>query len=460
MNSEILVITAVIIVILLSVAFIIIKKLSTINTSQQLAIANKELELSLTRLNSDLEYTNKENYKLKSDINILEQSNTRKESQLSEAFINEKNALFEKASLLEENKHLKDAYGKLESTLGQLRKQISEDFEQLKNIAIHELEKKANESLKEISKDNVVTPLQDKFKELQLNIDALKIETKLINHNSENLNQQANNLATALTRDSKKRGDFGEIILANILESVGLSEHISYIEQEQLKLNDKKIIPDVIINLPHDRAVIVDSKNIMKLYYDSIEQQQDKTKAIISAIRTTFKDLSSKNYAESLADITGKNVFAYVIMFIPNGAVFDIVVEENNRLQGNLFKEAYQNNIFIAGPSTLLLLLSMIEKAWETYLVEERAESILVLASEISDKIRLTIERIALLGSSINKASTQYNEVIKSLDNGTNSSLINKLEKITQLSLAKELPNELVEVSADVRYPSSIIEKL
>lgn len=455
MNSEILIITAVIIVILLSIAFIIIKKLSIINTSQQLAVANKELELSITKLNIDLEYANKENYKLKSDITTLEQANSRKESQLSEAFINEKNTLFEKASLTEENKYLKDAYGKLETTLAQLRKQISEDFEQLKNIAIHELEKKANESLKEISKDNVVIPLQDKFKELQSNIDALKIETKLINHNSENLNQQANNLATALTRDSKKRGDFGEVILANILESVGLSEHISYIEQEQLKINDKKIIPDVIINLPHDRAVIVDSKNIMKLYYDSIEQQQDKTKAIMNAIRTTFKDLSSKNYAASLEEITGKNVFAYVIMFIPNSAVFDLIVEENNRLQGNLFKEAYQNNIFIAGPSTLLLLLSMIEKAWETYLVEERAENILALASEISDKIRLTIERIAVLGKSIKNASRDYNSVITSLDNGRNDSLVNKLEKITLLSGAKELPSELAEVSDDIRYPSS-----
>lgn len=453
--NEILLIAFVVVVAISVAVFMVLKKLSTIENATSINDKNQELERYITKLNTDLEYLTKENQRTKLELTLSQEQLNHKETQLLRALDAEKNALITKASLSEENKTLKNAYNSLEITLSQLREQIAKDFEQLKNLAIHELEKKANESLKEISKDSVVAPLQDKFKELQINIEALKDQTKLINHNSENLNQQANNLALALTKDSKKRGDFGEIILANILESVGLTEHISYIEQEQIKINDKRLIPDVIINLPHDRAVIVDSKNIMKIYYDSVEQQQDKTKTIISIIKSTFKDLSNKNYIESLSEFTNKNVFAYVIMFIPNNAVFDIIIEENNRTEGALFKEAYQQNVFIAGPSTLLLLLSMIEKAWETYLVEERAENILLLASEIADKIRLTIERVALLGNTIGRASTQYNDIVKSLDNGTNSSLLGKLEKINQLSGAREINQTLPDISDSVRYPSS-----
>lgn len=446
---------------LISIIFwIFLNKLSLISNNKEelleLQQENQNLKIEIAKLRNAEEYLKKEFIRVQNELNLtFSQLETIKQDNLSLLALNQE--LSNTKSRLEvENQNLSDAYAKLDKTITEVRQQMNYEFSQLKTLAISELEQKANQSLKDIGRDNIIIPLQEHFKDLQNKINDLSLETKLINRNSTELNEQAKNLALALTKDSKKKGDFGELILANLLESVGLQEHISYIEQPQIKTIDKKLIPDVIINLPHHRSVVIDSKNIMQRYYESVVNQEDKRKAIVDAIKNTFKNLSDKDYINAVESSTSRQVFDYVIMFIPNEGLFNFIIEEDQSLNGAILRDAYQQKVFIAGPSTLLVLLGMIERTWETYQVEERAELIINLAKEISDKIKLSLTRIADLGILIKKSATQYNDVIKALDNGTASSMVGKLDKLVYLSGNKHDQIKLNGINEALRSPASL----
>lgn len=418
--------------------FVVYSKLRDLNQDNQhdeeLQAQYNEQSIAYAKLDSNYNYAKQEIIKINQHT-IQQQSLIQDLDNENKHFQRQNLELSSAKSRLEvENEHLKTAYQQLEKILLELKLQMNSEFSHLKNMAINELKERADTSLRDISKENVVLPLQECLKDLQLKINELALETKITNRNSADLNLQAQNLAIALTKDSKKKGEFGEMILTNILESVGLQQHISYTEQAQVTLNDKRLIPDVIINLPHNRAVIVDSKNIIQRYYESIVNQEDKSKAILEAIRATMKNLSSKDYLTAVKQAISKSVFDYIIMFIPNEGLFSLIIEEDQKLNGGLLRDAYQQRIFIAGPSTLLVLLGMIERAWESYQIEERAEEIIRLSIELTDKFKTSLQRIADLGHSIRQTGSKYDDVIKSLDNGTGSSAIAKLDKLAQLS--------------------------
>lgn len=418
--------------------YIVYRKLRDLNQDNQenndLHTQYNQLGMTYAKLESDYNHAKQEITKVNQCV-IQQQNLTQNLDQENKHLQRQNLELSSAKSRLEvENEHLKAAYQQLEKILVEVKLQMNSEFTNLKNMAFNELKERADTSLRDISKENVVLPLQEYLKDLQLKINELTLETKVINRNSADLNLQAQNLAIALTKDSKKKGEFGEMILTNILESVGLQQHISYIEQSQIIINDKRLIPDVIINLPHNRAVVVDSKNIIQRYYESIVNQEDKSKAILEAIRSTMKNLSNKDYLTAIKQAIGKSVFDYIIMFIPNEGLFSLIIEEDQRLSGGLLRDAYQQRIFIAGPSTLLVLLGMIERAWETYQVEERSEEIIRLSIELTDKFKTSLQRIADLGNSIRQTGSKYDDVIKSLDKGTGSSAIAKLDKLAQLS--------------------------
>lgn len=459
-NLTLLMPTAIICGLIIICLLVVYAKLCSLNQTNlqntQLQNEYNELNAQHAKLDSDQTHTKQELARINQAL--LEQYTMTKEFELENKQLQRNNLELSSAkSRLEvENEHLKLAYQQLEKLLVELKIQMNSEFSNLKNLAINELKERADNSLRDISKENVVLPLQEYLKDLQLKINELTLETKVINRNSADLNLQAQNLALALTKDSKKKGEFGEMILANILESVGLQQHVSYTEQAQVTLNDKRLIPDVIINLPHNRAVVVDSKNIIQRYYESIVNQEDKSKAILDAIKLTIKSLSNKDYLQAVEQAIGKAVFDYAIMFIPNEGLFSLIIEEDQKLSGALLRDAYKQRIFIAGPSTLLVLLGMIERAWETYQVEERAEEIIRLAIELTDKFKISLQKIADLGNTIRQTGTKYDEVIKSLDNGTAGSAIAKLDKLALLSGEKRQLARIVEVGQiTTRLPSS-----
>jgi DNA recombination protein RmuC len=459
-ENGILIVSGLVLSILVIVIYLKLHALTQVSQAsqdkyQEVTLLNAELakvkveyaysQTELMRLKEECQQISAHNQMLSSENKTLTRANLELASNVSRLEV--------------ENEHLTSAYQQLQQTLAELKLQLNAEFTTLKNLAVNELKERAEGSLREIGKESVVAPLQEYLKDLQTKITELHFQTKEINRNSEGLNEQARNLALALTKDSKKKGDFGEMILSNILESVGLSKYLCYIEQQQIVIDDKRLIPDVIVKLPHNKAVVVDSKNIMQRYYESIVEQSDKTKAIIDALRSTLKSFSNKDYIAAVTQAVDALVLDYAIMFIPNEGLFSLIIEEDQKQHGQLLKEAYHQRVFIAGPSTLLVLLGMIEQSWEIYQVEERAQAILKLATELNDKFKTSLTRLAELGVAIRKTGRSYDDVIKSLDNGASNSAIAKLANLAHLAGDKQGLNPPSELGALVpRLPSSLAE--
>ena len=353
--------------------------------------------------------------------------------------------------LLVENLNLKGAYGQLEVILAKLKLEINQEFTSLKNQAINELKIEAASSLKSVGKSELVEPLDKNFRQLQEKIIALTEQTKAINYNSEQLNAQAQNLTNALTRDSQKKGAFGEMILANILESVGLQSKVSYLAQEQLKYDGEVLIPDVIINLPENRGIIVDSKNIMQAYYDNFVENNTDYTNIKRAIQKTIKDLADKKYIAAVEAKLNCMVFDYIIMFIPNEGLFNFILEQENQLNGNLINDAYGQKVILAGPSTLLVLVAIINKMWQNFEVEERASDIIRLANELADKLRITIDNLSKLGVNIKSSVDSYNKVLASLDNGRADCAVNRVAALSGYPTSQG--GLLDDITTEVRTP-------
>lgn len=424
----------IIILISFSVLILLIFRLKTttnneefINLKTELALANQALE-------------NKKQQIVDLNLQIKEAAVTINSLRLSEQQLaTEKiNLNGECVRLLSENKHLKHGYDNLEGLLAELKEQLTKEFGNIKNQALLELQNKATETLGIIGKTSVVEPIAAKLSELNTKIIELKKETHDVSTKSASLSEQANNLAQVLIRDSQKKGEFGEMILANILEFAGLKEKVSYIEQQHINTIDpasKNLRPDCLINLPDGRGIIIDSKNIIGEYYNAVNNAEDKNKAVRNAIVNTIKLFASKEYVSEMERITSRNIFDYMIVFIPNEGLFNLIVEMDAKQdERGLLWLAYAQKVIIAGPSTILGLLAIIDRMWQSHEVEEKAAEIVKIASQMVDQLRITLERLTTLGNSINKTAENYNQVVISLANGTSSSMVGK---IVQLSAYK-----------------------
>ncbi len=434
-------------------------KIQKLNQYQNDELINKtnNLVTKLALAEREAEFVRQEKTKLTLEIKSLETDLAELKAIEKTLYTDKMQLVNDCARLSSENDSLKEAYHKLEELLAKLRLELNSEFNSLKERAIYELQAKANDTLLTIGKQSVVEPLEKRLRELDEKIISLRKETQDISSKSASLSEQANNLTQALVRDSQKKGEFGEMILANILEYAGLKDKISYLEQTYLtteKPDSKNLRPDCLIRLPEERAIIVDSKNIVGEYYKGLNEGIDKTKAINDAIQLTIKNLANKKYVEETERQTGWSVFDYMIMFIPNEGLFNLVIEQDSKLDNRgVIWSAFSQKIIIAGPSTILPLLAMIERMWQNHEIEEKILQILKIAYDLVDQLRLTLERMTILGHSINKVANNYDDVIKSFANGTNSSAYGKLSQLA--GYKRELANNqpIFAEKAVKRYP-------
>jgi len=439
------------IILVLNVVFITIILLKNKSHPGHEKIA--ELNNQLTRYTVEAEHTLKE----KSDLNNLLEICTAKNVELTAAtqhITQERNSLLIQIERLNvENHSLKHAYTQLEQVLVKLRQDLNNEFTALKNQAVNDLKIEAGASLRTIGKDELIAPLDKTLKQLQNDIIALQTETKAMNKSGTELNLTAQNLAEALTKDNKKKGNFGELILANILESVGLQDKISYIEQEHVKYDGDRHIPDMVVNLPDNRALIIDSKNIIGASYESIVSGEDGSINVHKALERAIGDLSGKQYIAAIEHKLGKQVFEYMVLFIPNEGLFNQILQQEYQTTNNLIDRAYKHKIILAGPSTVLMLVALIDKMWRTAETDERALQIIKLANELAAKLRTTLDNMAKLGNSLRASVNNYNELIGSFDNGETRSAMSKLGTLVG---HKDLSGTHDSLDVAIRTPASL----
>lgn len=260
----------------------------------------------------------------------------------------------------------------------------------------------------------------------------LKDELLRLKEMNEQLSQDALNLTNALKGDNKTQGNWGEIILERILEESGLRKGVEYEVQSTLKSNEGKTYrPDVIIHLPQDRDIVIDSK-VSLVAYEKFMKENDvwlkeaALKEHILSISAHIKSLSQKQYEK----LEGINTLDFVLLFMPIEGAFLLALQED----GEFFKQAYDSNILIVSPSTLLVTLRTIEHIWRTQKQQDHAKKIADEAEAMYGKLVLFVDEMKRVGSSLQKAQDSFDISMNRLSSGKGN-IIKRAQNIVSLGI-------------------------
>ena len=244
------------------------------------------------------------------------------------------------------------------------------------------------------------------------------------------ISQEANNLTNALKGDNKLQGNWGELILERVLDSSGLEKGLEYKTQVNLtNAEDDRIQPDVVIYLPDNKHIIIDSKVSLTAYEKFVNESDDikrnnHLKAHLTSVKTHIKALSNKKY-ETAEELTTPD---FILLFIPIEASFGAAVKEDV----NLFNFAWDKNIVIVSPSTLLATLKTIASLWKH---EKQNKNVLQIAEEsgkLYDKFVGFLKDIDDIEKSFERTAKQFGEVTKKLHSGSGN-IVGRIEKIKRL---------------------------
>ncbi len=260
---------------------------------------------------------------------------------------------------------------------------------------------------------------------------GLKDELARLKTLNERLSIDAINLTNALKGDNKLQGNWGEIVLERILAESGLREGHEYYTQHQLTRNGKSYKPDIVINLPREREIIIDSKVSLVAYDEYMkantsEEKQSRLKSHILSINTHIKGLSFKRYEQ----LDGIKTVDFVLLFIPIEGAFHLALEHDREF----FSRAFEQNIVIVSPSTLLVTMRTIEHIWRTEKQEQNAKEIAAHAEALYDKFVSFVEDMEKIGERMAQTQISYDSALARLSTGRGN-LIRRVENMRELGL-------------------------
>ena len=295
------------------------------------------------------------------------------------------------------------------------------------------------EGMRKSMTDNMKTSSENKAS-LEKAIEELMKRTQ-------DIGNDANNLAKALKNETKTQGNWGELILENILEKSGLTEGEHYVKQTTLRdsrgnvlFHDetgKRMIPDVIVHYPDNKDVVIDSKVSLTAFVDycNATDEQEKASALkrhLYSLRNHYKELQKKNYASYIK--APRVSLDYVIMFVPNESAMQLAIYEDN----SLWREAFENGVFITSEQNLLALLRMIQLAWTQVKQARNQQEIFEAVQKLLDRVNEFMKRYEELGKKIESLQGSYDSVKNKLYDG-NQSVVKAANKIIGMSGNEEL---------------------
>lgn len=340
--------------------------------------------------------------------------------------------------------------------LNEAREQLKSEFQNLAQRIFEDKSQKFAEQNRS-AMDHLISPLRDQIGDFKKRVedvydkesrDRASLQTEI--HHLKELNQrisrEAMNLTRALKGDSKARGNWGEVVLERVLEASGLQKGREYETQVPLKDGKgKRYQPDVIVRLPQGKDVVVDAKvslNDYEVYYSAEDPDQKAValKAHVEAIRTHIRSLAGKRYE----DLDGVRSLDFVLMFIPIEAAFLAAVDKDR----GLFGEAFDKNIMVVSPSTLLVTLRTIENIWRHEYQNRHAIEIAKKAGGLYNKFVGFVEALELVGQQLDRAKDAYQTASDRLVHGKGN-LIRRTQELKALGVkaGKELPKHLLETA-------------
>jgi len=316
--------------------------------------------------------------------------------------------------------------------------QMKHEFENLANKIFEQNQKRSNDNI-----SLLLTPFKDQLKSFGSRVDEIyndetKQRTSLLTEikNLKELNNQissdALNLTKALKGENKTQGDWGEMILSKILEQTGLREGFEYETQGSYTSSDgKRLRPDVILHLPEEKDIIIDSKVSLVSYlnYTNANNEDEKTRALkelTKSLNTHIRDLSNKRYD----DMEQIKTLDFVLMFIPIEAAFTLAASSDPKL----FKTAFENNIMLVSPSTLFVTLRTIENIWRYEHQSNNAQQIAKKAASLYDKFAGFVKDMDNIGTHIARTQKAYDDATSKLSSGRGN-LIRQSEQFLDLGV-------------------------
>lgn len=351
-------------------------------------------------------------------------------------------------------KRLQEQKAELEN----LQKQFTEKFENLANKIFEEKSKKFTEQNK-TQLDDLLKPLGEKLKDFEKKVTdvyndenkeraTLKGEIIKLFDLNQQMAKEANNLTRALKGESKTQGNWGEFILETILSKSGLrKDHEYHTQQSMTGEEGNRLQPDVVIHLPDEKHLIIDSKVSLLAYerFHSAEIEEEKVAALkdhVTSLRKHIRDLSEKNY-QKLYQV---NSLDFVLLFIPVEPAFTAAISAD----ADLFNDAFGKNIVIVSPSTLLVTLRTVANIWRQENQNRNAQEIARLGGSMIDKLNGFLNDLIDVGRKMDNAKSTYEDAMKKLYTGKGNVIITA-EKMRLLGAKtdKPLPQNLVERGAD-----------
>jgi DNA recombination protein RmuC len=327
-------------------------------------------------------------------------------------------------------------------------------FENLANKILEEKSLKFTEQNKN-NLDIILNPLKDKIKDFEQKVElayktesaernTLKGEIRSLVMLNKEMNEVTNNLVNAFKGDNKQQGNWGELVLEKILERSGLIKDQEY-KTQFVTTNDDgdRIKPDVVIFLPDDKNIIIDSKVSLVAYdaFVNATEEEDRIrfrKAHIDSVRSHIKLLGEKNYQTA----SGLNTPDFILLFIPIESSFSAAIQADQ----DLFNYAWDRKIVMVSPSTLLATLRTVSSIWKQERQTRNALQIAEEGGKLYDKFVGFVEDLLNVGKKMDAAKVDYIEAMKKLTDGSGN-LVKRAEKMKELGAkaGKSLPQQIIE---------------
>ena len=351
----------------------------------------------------------------------------------------------------------------------QFQEQLNVVREQFHNLAANVLSK-TSDRLKDENREameHITKPIGDSFAELQKAIqesdrEAAKTAASLterlrqVGEQAEKMDRTATRLTNALRGDSKQAGDWGELVLQELLDSQGFKRGLDYDVQDTITDQDGFIVrnedtgrsmrPDVVLHYPGNQDVVIDAKVSIKAYYDYVNEPVDAVRQQmldrhIQSLRSHVKELAQKDYSRYVQQ--PRTAIDFVIMYVPNEAALQVALARDPKL----WTEAFDKKVFISSTQNLFAILRMIQIAWRQHNQTENQKKIVGLAEQLVSRIGLFAERTAKIGRDIETLNTDFSDMQKSVD-GTRG-ILQKANELKQLGIKENIKHPLPMIEED-----------
>lgn len=311
--------------------------------------------------------------------------------------------------------------------------------------AMEHITKPINENFEQLQK-----AIQESDRESAKNAASLTERLRQVGEQAERMDKTATRLTNALRGDSKQAGDWGELVLNELLDSQGFKRGFDYDVQDTIVDTEGVVVrnedtgrrmrPDVVLHYPGNQDVVIDAKVSIKAYYDYVNEQNDvvKTQMLdrhVQSLRSHVKELAAKDYSRYVKE--PRTAIDFVIMYVPNEAALQVALARDPKL----WNDAFEKKVFISSTQNLFAILRMIQIAWRQHSQTENQKKIIGLAEQLISRVGLFAERAQKVSRGIDSLQADFAELSKSVD-GTRG-ILQKANEMKRLGIKEDVKHPI-----------------